>query len=98
MVYGFLKCIFRFYLVYSVSDLWIGASDSASEGTFVWDSTGKKMSPGYQGWYPEFPFPSCVDSSYDCVVISTTFPAWYNQKCSSYSLGGICELQPTNLF
>jgi len=79
-------------------DLWLGASDTTSEGTYVWDSTGKPMSPGYQGWGPGGPVSDCRGSSYDCLVYSrsyTTLPAWYEGVCTTL-LGGICELQPSN--
>lgn len=88
-----------YYVFFSVllDYLWVGANDRISEGTFVWDSTGKKLSPGYQGWRPGYPVSSCMTSNYDCVMItdsSNTFPSWIETACSS-NFGGICELQPT---
>lgn len=88
-------------LLFLLSGLWIGASDSFlegyREGTFVWESTGKNMSPGYQGWAPGYPLTNCVTENYDCVMITVTypFPAWIDTSCSS-NFGGICELQPTD--
>ncbi len=81
--------------------LWIGASDTASKGTWIWDSTGNKMSPGYQGWLPARPFSSCsVYSSYDCAIYhydgTGTIPMWGDVPCTVLYSGGICELQPSN--
>ncbi len=77
--------------------LWIGASDTASEGSFIWDSTGRKMSPGYQSWAPGHPFSSCGDTSADCAAynIASAIPAWIDLPCAN-AYGGICELQPVN--
>ncbi len=77
--------------------MWIGASDTASEGTWVWDSTGKPMSPGYMAWAPGRPYSSC-GTSYDCAIYSytdiITLSEWFDVPCSSSAGGGICELQP----
>ena len=75
--------------------LWIGLSDTASEANFIWDSTGKKLSPGYMSWAPGYPLSYCETSNGDCVAynISSTFPAWVDLNCTS-NYGGICELQP----
>jgi len=78
--------------------LWIGASDTTDEGKWIWDSTGKPMSPGYQGWKPGYPGLSCLASSYDCALYSTftTYnTSWQIGICSNVG-GGICELQPSN--
>ncbi len=81
------------------ADLWIGASDTASEATFVWDSTGEKLSPGYTGWVPGHPYSAgCSGNTSDCVIYHYThdlLPAWEDYPCSSL-YGGICELQPSN--
>ncbi|XP_019528477.2 perlucin-like [Aedes albopictus] len=39
-------------LIFNVTktDLWIGASDLAEEGTFVWLETGIEISKGYTNW------------------------------------------------
>jgi len=76
----------------------MGASDSSKEGLWIWDSTGNRMSPGYQGWAPGRPYSSCQDSSADCAAynISSSLPAWGDVSCT-VSYGGICELQPSNL-
>ena len=89
---SFLLCFFSLIL-----DFWIGAKDESSEGIFVWNSTGKNLSPGYQGWSPGYPISLCATNKYDCVVITTSyqFPAWIDTSCSS-NFGGICELQPTD--
>jgi len=82
-----------------LSVLWIGASDTVSEDTWVWESTGKNLSPGYMGWVPGFPTSTCSNNTSDCVgyYIGSTLPAWIDFSCT-YSYGGICELQPENLF
>ena len=76
--------------------LCIGLSDTKSEGNFVWDSTGKNLSPGYMSWAPDRPLNYCGTDS-DCVAynISSTLPAWVDLPCASH-YSGICELQPTN--
>ena len=76
--------------------LWIGLSESASEYNFVWDSTGKKLSPGYMSWAPGYPLSTCDSNTSDCVAynIASALPAWTDLSCTS-SYGGICELQPT---
>ncbi len=79
--------------------LWVGANDRISEGAFVWDSTGKKLSSGYQGWRAGYPLSSYLTSTYDWVMItdsSNTFPSWIDTSCLS-NFGGICELQPAYL-
>jgi len=77
--------------------MWIGASDTASEGTFIWDSTGKLMVPGYVGWHSGNPQSSCGTSTWDCAVYTTykTLPDWVDTTCSD-EWGGICELQPSS--
>ncbi len=78
-------------------DIWIGASDSVSEGAWIWDSTGKPMSPGYQGWLPGRPESTCAGgSNYDCALYrygSSSLPMWDDFPCTN-TFGGICELQP----
>lgn len=83
--------------LFNFTALWLGASDTASEGQFIWDSTGKKMVPGYVGWYPGYPQSACGTSTFDCAVYNTyqTLPAWVDDFCSD-KLGGICELQPNH--
>lgn len=85
--------------------MWIGASDSASKGAWVWDGSGKKLSPGYQGWMPGYPKSTCkFASNYDCAVYYWDYcpqciislPRWYDLECTN-NYGGICELQPSNL-
>lgn len=76
----------------------MGLSDSAKEGNFVWDSTGKNLSPGYMGWAEGHPvYSSCGGSFTNCVSYdtSTALPAWIDANCDAL-YGGICELQPTN--
>jgi len=77
--------------------LWIGASDTSKEGTFIWDDSGKALTPGYQGWLPGHPYSSCGNSTADCAAynISSSLPAWGDFPCTS-SYGGVCELQPAN--
>ena len=79
--------------------LWIGASDTASEGIFIWDSTGKNMAPGYQGWIAGRPYANCGDPSADCALYTTgsgsSLPKWIDLPCTN-TYGGICELQPSN--
>lgn len=75
--------------------MWVGASDTASEGNYVWDSTGKKMVPGYVGWYNGYPVYTCSDGAADCALYNTyaTLPAWIDYQCTG-KWGGICESQP----
>ena len=76
--------------------LWIGASDTAIEGTWVWDSTGRKVSPGYMGWAPDHPlYDSCGGNTSDCAAygIASALPSWVDLPCTN-GYGGICELQP----
>ncbi len=83
--------------------MWIGLSDTTSEGTWLWDSTGKKMSPGYVGWIPSRPISTGVaccstcEPNYDCAYYGkyTSLPAWHDETCSN-NHGGICELQPSS--
>jgi len=78
--------------------LWIGLSDTSSETTFVWDSTGKNLSPGYMSWAPDHPLSnSCGGNTSDCVAynIASALPAWVDLPCTNV-YGGICELQPTS--
>jgi len=80
-----------------ITALWIGLSDTASEANFIWDSTGKKLSPGYMGFAPGYPLSSCANDTSDCVAydVSNGLPAWKDISCTS-NYGGICELQPSN--
>lgn len=77
--------------------MWVGASDSASEGSFVWDSTEEKMVPGYVGWHPGYPTCECGNAANDCVMYETysTGSAWRDYDCSA-RWGGICESQPSS--
>ncbi len=91
------------YMLYNILSyirivLWIGLSDIVSEKNFVWDSTGKKLSPGYMGWARLHPTNvNCGGDTLDCVAynISNTLPAWVDRPCAS-NFSGICELQPAN--
>ncbi len=90
--------IYCFYLIRTpFAVLFLGASDSASEGKFIWDSTGRVMSPGYQGWATGYPTCACGTTSNDCLVYGTstnnTLPSWIDASCTA-SYGGICESQP----
>ncbi len=79
----------------------MGLSDSAKEGNFVWDSTGKNFTPGYMGWAKSDPvYSSCAGSTNaNCVVYdtSTALPAWIDANCDA-PYGGISELQPSYQF
>ncbi len=106
----FIFTILFMMFLFLLAGLCIGASDSFlegyREGTFVWESTGKNMSPGYQGWAPGYPLTNCVTEKYDCMsndycnisilhgCMDMDF-AWIDTSCSS-NFGGICELQPTD--
>ena len=77
--------------------MWIGATDVDIEGAFVWDSTGKKLVPGFVSWIPGSPTSyGCGGEFYDCAYYAraaTSVPAWDDYDCASVN-GGICELQP----
>jgi len=77
----------------TITAIWIGLSETVGEGTFIWDSTGKRLSPGYQAWYPGEPTSDCSGDYYACVYYGGTFPGWVDGLCG-YAIGGICELQP----
>lgn len=82
-----------------IAALWIGAIDVAREGTWVWYSTGKPLSPGYQGWAPNEPGNTCTSFDEDCAVYAPGSggpPKWADVDCTSLRGGGICELQPSN--
>jgi hypothetical protein len=60
----------------SGASLWIGASDTAVDGTFVWSDS----SPiGFSNWAPEQPDayagPDCVEKR------QVTGEPWYDQPC-----------------
>lgn len=80
------------HLCHDYIGLWIGLSETTAEGSFTWDSTGKRLSPGYQAWYPGEPSSTCAGGP-ECVFYTNVFPGWVDYWCGG-GCGGICELQP----
>ena len=70
--------------------MWIGASDVANEGNWIWDNGGRPLVPGYVNWVGGGP--SDVGNE-DCLQYWENKFQWNDRPCSTL-MGGICEAQP----
>lgn len=75
--------------------IWLGGSDVAQEGKFIWDSDGGVVSAGYTNWAPTQP--DDAGGNEDCIHIypqaSFNQPYWNDWPCSQLN-PFVCELQP----
>jgi hypothetical protein len=65
---------------------WSDGTDAASEGTFVWSTSGLPFT--YTGWYPGQPDDVAGDE--DCVGFWPAGPGWADLRCDE-EMGFICE-------
>ncbi|EFX79505.1 hypothetical protein DAPPUDRAFT_225009 [Daphnia pulex] len=71
-------------------NFWTSGSDVYSEGTWVWESTGARIYPGYANWATYEP--NNNENSEDCLMILN---GWYDYTCAS-TFDAICEVHPPN--
>lgn len=71
-----------------MSALWIGGTDQANEGTWIWSATGEVMSYT-NAWRPSEPQNR---SGEDCIILSKGHGyTWIDHYCTSYNSPFICE-------
>ena len=68
---------------YGCCSYWIGATDVAEEGTFIWTSDNSTV--GFENWYPKEP----NGNNEDCVTICRN-EHWNDASCSSI-LPYVCQ-------
>ncbi|XP_078660161.1 uncharacterized protein LOC144904888 [Branchiostoma floridae x Branchiostoma belcheri] len=68
---------------------WIGLTDTASEGQFVYEDGQSLESSGYSNWYPREP--NDAHDGEDCVLIFDSGHGWIDAGCS-LARGFICQL------
>jgi hypothetical protein len=72
----------------SPASLWIGASDTAVDGAFVWSDGSPIVFSNWGGSQPDaFPGPDCVEKRQE------SGEPWYDQPCSNARLY-VCEQHP----
>ncbi|KAK7475701.1 hypothetical protein BaRGS_00033072, partial [Batillaria attramentaria] len=74
---------------------WLGGSDEASEGTFVWVSDGRNIT--FSDWSPHGAQPDNNGNKEDCLEIRVVFPfnsTWNDNQCTA-SNRYICQITPT---
>jgi len=67
--------------------LWLGGSDSITEGTFVWDGSGVPTS--FTNWSPNNPDNAGGDQ--DCVRMWLDIGQWDDAWCNATVLATMCE-------
>jgi hypothetical protein len=65
---------------------WTSGTDIATEGIWVWESTGVNLYPGYANWGTSEP--DTLDGE-DCILIHSTV-GWQDYGCGSVQ-DGVCE-------
>ncbi|XP_019619436.1 PREDICTED: sushi, von Willebrand factor type A, EGF and pentraxin domain-containing protein 1-like [Branchiostoma belcheri] len=74
---------------------WIGLTDTASEGQFVYEDGQSLESSGYSNWYPREP--NDAHDGEDCVLIFDSAHGWIDAGCS-LARGFICQLGCSDLY
>lgn len=79
----------------TVPDYWIGATDIATEGTFLWDTTGESLV--YTNWRSGEPNDGGIQGE-DCAIIEgdSATQTWDDRECSAQVnanviYGYVCE-------
>ena len=67
---------------------WVGGSDLATEGEFIWDHSGEKMADGFTKWHAMTNEPSGIPGE-DCVILWKA--EFYDTACDSAPKRYICE-------
>lgn len=67
--------------------VWLGATDAASEGTFVWSATGEPLT--YSNWYQGEPNDYGGDE--DCVLAFVGQGSWNDVPCNAGVQAVVCE-------
>lgn len=73
----------------SIASLWLGASDTLTEGSFVWDSSGSSLAQTFTKWSTGSP--SNLTGKEDCVV-QTSSNDWKAVDCLAADQSTICEM------
>jgi hypothetical protein len=74
--------------LFSAINFWTSGSDVYNEGTWIWESTGARIYPGYANWATFEP--NNNENSEDCIFILN---GWYDYSCAS-TFDAICEAHP----
>jgi hypothetical protein len=74
--------------IFSAINFWTSGSDVYNEGTWIWESTGARIYPGYANWATFEP--NNNENSEDCIFILN---GWYDYTCAS-TFDAICEAHP----
>ncbi len=72
--------------------MWTSGTDSATEGKWVWESTGSNLVPGYANWADGEPDDKGVGGE-DCLhtnLLSNGRRGWNDRPCGD-GLDAICE-------
>jgi len=68
---------------------WIGLTDLAYEGRFIWQHSYKPLSGGWANWYPNEPNDA---GSEDCVLMFNNGTTWaWNDSACSGSRHALCQ-------
>ena len=73
--------LFNFVRNFGSYGFWVGATDSANEGTWVWQSDGEVLS--YDNWPPGY----TNQEDKDCLLMTMTDGSWryFNCDATTYS-------------
>jgi len=66
--------------------VWIGGTDAALEGTWVWSPSGTPLS--YTNWWSGEP--NNVGGNEDCLSVFYDVGGWYDNRCS-HELKYVCQ-------
>ncbi|XP_046646143.1 uncharacterized protein LOC124336396 [Daphnia pulicaria] len=72
--------------IWPTTYFWTSGTDIATEGIWVWESTGVNLYPGYANWGTSEP--DTLDGE-DCILIHSTV-GWQDYGCGSVQ-DGVCE-------
>ena len=80
-------------ILFADIEYWIGLSDFASEGTWVWQNSHKHAE--YTNWAPTEPNNAGAWGNEDCVVLSFHEPGWNDITCDinahDLAMHALCE-------
>ncbi|XP_019634487.1 PREDICTED: uncharacterized protein LOC109477591 [Branchiostoma belcheri] len=76
---------------------WIGLTDSANEGDWVFQDGGTLASAGYSNWNPGEPNNAANDPNVeeDCARMRQVNSKWNDAVCSTTAPGFVCQLDAT---
>ena len=69
---------------------WIGLTDLAYEGRFIWQHSYKPLGGGWANWYPNEP--NDAGGSEDCVLMFNNGTSWgWNDSACNGSRHALCQ-------